>query len=97
MHEDAHEDSVPVTLKHIDASVLDVRLLCPLDLAVSKISRFSSQDRDDITALARRGLIKSAALRRRSQQAVENYVGNLETLKGAIELACRIVEDAEQR
>ena len=97
MHEDAHDDSVPLTLKHIDASVLDVRLLSALDLAVSKISRFSSQDRDDITALAKHGLIKSAALRRRSQQAMENYVGNLDTLKGSIDLACRIVEDAEQR
>ncbi len=97
MHEDVYDDSVPLTLKHIDASVLDVRLLSPLDLAVSKISRFSSQDRQDITALAKFGLIKAAALRRRAQQAVENYVGNLDTLKGSIELAARIVEDAEQR
>jgi hypothetical protein len=28
---------------------------------------------------------------------MENYVGNLDTLKDAIDLACRIVEDAEQR
>jgi hypothetical protein len=28
---------------------------------------------------------------------VENYVGTLDPLKGAIDLACRIVEDAEQR
>ena len=97
MHEDAHDDSVPLTLKRIDASILDVRLLSALDLAVSKISRFSSQDRDDITALGRHGLIKSAALRRRSEQAMANYVGNLDTLKGAIDLTCRIVEDAEQR
>ena len=97
MHEDAHDDSVPLTLKGIDASILDVRLLSALDLAVSKISRFSSQDRDDITSLGKHGLIRSAALRRRSEQAMENYVGDLDTLKGAINLACRIVEDAEAR
>jgi Nucleotidyltransferase of unknown function (DUF6036) len=97
LHEDARDDSVPLTLKHIDASILDVRLLSPLDLAVGKISRFSSQDRDDITALAKQGLIKAAALRRRSQQAMENYVGNLDILKSSIELAFRIVEDTEQR
>jgi hypothetical protein len=97
MHEDAHDDSVPLTLKRVDASILDVRLLSALDLAVSKISRFSSQDRDDITTLGKHGLIKSAALRRRSEQAMENYVGNLDTLRGTIDLACRIVEDAEQR
>jgi hypothetical protein len=97
LHENAHDDSVPLTLKGIDASVLDVRLLSALDLAVGKIIRFSSQDRDDITTLGRHGLIKSAALHRRSEQAMKNYVGNLDTLKGAINLACRIVEDAERR
>jgi hypothetical protein len=97
LHEDAHEDSVPLKLTGIDASILDVRLLSALDLAVSKISRFSSQDRDDITALGKQGLIKSAALRRRAEQAMQNYVGNLDAVKGAIDLACRIVEDAAQR
>ena len=97
LHEDAHDDSVPLRLTGIDASILDVRLLSALDLAVSKISRFSSQDRDDITALAKQGLIKSAALRRRAEQAMQNYVGNLDAVKGAIDLACRIVEDAAQR
>lgn len=97
MHEDAHEDSVSLTLKHTDASILDVRLLSPIDLAVSKISRFSHQDRDDIAALAKHGLIESAALSRRSHDALANYVGNLESLKGSISLACRIVEDVERR
>ena len=57
----------------------------------------SSNLGSDITTLGRHGLIKSAGLRRRAEKAMENYVGNLDTLKGAINLACRIVEDAEQR
>jgi hypothetical protein len=97
LHEDAHEDSVPLALKHIDASVLEVRLLSALDLAVSKISRFSSQDRDDITVLAQHDLIKSAALRRRSLEVMKSSIGDLHTLKSTIKFACRIVEDAEQR
>ncbi len=97
MHEDAQEDSVPLTLKHFDASVLDLRLLTAIDLAVSKISRFSSQDRDDIIALAKHDLIKSAVLRRRAEQAMVDYVGNLDSLKGSIDIACRIVEDTERR
>jgi hypothetical protein len=97
MHEDAYGDSVPLALKQMDASVLDVRLLSALDLAVSKISRLSSHDRDDITALGSRGLVKSEALRRRSEEALKNYVGNLDTLKGGIECACRILRDIEQR
>jgi hypothetical protein len=97
MHEDAHDASVPLTLKHIDATILEVRLLSALDLAVSKISRLSSQDRDDITALAKHGLIKSQALRLRSEEALKNYVGNLDSLRGSIDLACRIVRDFEPR
>ena len=93
-------DNLEVTYRDpdgIDASVLEVRLLSALDLAVSKISRLSSEDRNDIIALAKHGLIQSAALRRRSQQAMDNYVGNTETLRGGIDIACRLVEDIEQR
>jgi hypothetical protein len=96
MHEDARDDSIALSLQGIDPAVLNIRLLSALDLAVSKISRFSSQDRDDIGALARHRLIGSAPLRRRAEAALEGYVGNLDSLRGSIDLACRIVADAEQ-
>jgi hypothetical protein len=97
MHEDAHEDSIPLTLNGIDARKLDVRLLSPLDLAVSKLSRFSDQDRDDIVTLARRKLIKASSLRTRAEQALGGYVGSVERIQGNIVQACRIVDDTEQR
>ena len=96
MHEDAREDSVPLTLEGVNPKILDVRLLAALDLAVSKISRFSSQDRDDIVALARRGLVRAAPLRRRALEAAAGFVCDLATVRAAIELACRIVADAER-
>jgi hypothetical protein len=96
MHEDAYEDSVALALEGIDASILDVRLLSALDLAVSKISRFSSQDRDDIALLARRKLITSVRLQRRAEDAMAGYVGELTRLRNSIELARRIVADAEK-
>jgi hypothetical protein len=97
MHEDARADSVPLPLKDLDARVLDVRLLSALDLAVSKVSRFSSQDREDISSLARHGLIQSAPLRRRAVEAAEAFVGNLDRLRSSIDLACRIVEDKDNQ
>jgi hypothetical protein len=97
MHEDAHDDSVALALDGIDEHFLDIRLLSPLDLAVSKISRFSEQDRNDIGSLARRHLIDSKSLRLRALQALGGYVGNLDTLRGSIDLACRIVADIERR
>ena len=97
MHEDAQDDSLPLSLEGIDAGVLDVRLLTPLDLAVSKISRFSERDRGDIASLARHQLIRAAALRRRAEEAVVCYVGSIDRIRGSIESACRIVADVEGR
>jgi hypothetical protein len=64
---------------------------------VSKLSRFSEQDRDDIVTLARRKLIKSALLRLRAQQALGGFVGSIERIQGNIAQACRIVEDTVRR
>lgn len=97
MHEDAQDDSLPLSLEGINAQVLDVRLLAPLDLAVSKISRFSEQDRADIASLARHRPLSSTDLRRRAQEALSGYVGDLDRINGSIDLACRILEDMERR
>jgi len=96
LHDDAYEDAVPLVHDAIDHSVLDVRLLSAVDLAVSKLARFSSQDADDIALLARRGLVRATALRRRAAEALTGYVGDVARLRGSIEIAGRIVEDAEQ-
>jgi hypothetical protein len=97
MHEDSHADSLPLILEGIDSQVLDVRLLAPLDLAVSKISRFSAQDRADIASLVRHRAIDSAALRQRAFEALAGYVGNVDRVRGSIEAACRIVDDTIKR
>ena len=91
MHEDAQDDSIPLTLEGIDSRVLDVRILTPADLAVSKLGRFSDQDRADIAALARRGLVSVTQLERRALEALEIYVGDTERLRGNIASAVKIV------
>lgn len=97
MHEDAQEDSVPLTIEGLNPRILEVRLLSPLDLAVSKLGRFSSQDRDDIAALARHKLITATKLRQRAEEALVGYVGDTTRLQGSIELATRIVADINSR
>jgi hypothetical protein len=97
MHEDAQDDSTPLTLEGVDPGILEVRLLSALDLAVSKLGRFSSQDREDIVSLAQRKLISSARLRRRAEEALAGYVGDTIRLQGSIELAVRIIADIEAR
>ena len=98
MHENAHDDSVALSVEGVDPRMLDVRLLTPIDLAVSKLSRFSAQDRDDMAILARRGLIDATTLRARALEALGGYVGDTGRVRGSIETSCRIVADAaEQR
>jgi hypothetical protein len=91
MHEDAHRDSVPLALAGIDPSVLDVRVLAPVDLAVSKLGRFSAQDRVDIASLVRRGLVTPEALQTRATQALTGYIGDARRLQAHIALAVELV------
>jgi len=97
IHEDAQDDSVALTLDGVDPAVLDVRLLAALDLAVTKLGRFSSQDREDIATLARHKLISATKLRRRAEEALAGYVGDTARVRGSIELAVKVVADIERR
>lgn len=92
MHEDADDDALRVDVKGIDRKVLDVRVLTPLDLAVSKLARFSNQDREDILLLAARKLITAQSLRKRAEAALEAYVGNVLPVRNTIDIACRLIE-----
>jgi hypothetical protein len=96
LHQDAYADSLPVRIPGIDAARIQVRILSPLDLALTKIARFSEQDRADIELLAREGLIDAKALRRRAEEALQGYVGALDSVRTSIALACRLVEAAAQ-
>jgi hypothetical protein len=91
MHHDAYDDARPIALPGVDASRLAVKLLTPLDLAVSKLARFNDQDQEDIRALARAGLIVGGTLRRRAEEALPDYVGNLVRIRTSINVACRMV------
>lgn len=97
LHHDAYGDALPIPVKGVDPRRLEVRLLTPLDLAVSKLSRYSEQDQDDIRALARVRLIDAAALRRRAEAGLPDYVGNLDRIRNSIDLACRLVEAAGRK
>jgi hypothetical protein len=90
LHEDAHQDAVRLPLKGIEGARLFV--LQPLDLAVSKLARFSEIDREDILELARNRLITAQALRKRAEAALPYYVGNPVPVRTSIDLACRAIE-----
>lgn len=78
MHEDYLDDAIP-----LDLGVEQIRLhiLSPVDLAVSKIARFSDNDKEDIAALVRLGLTTADEIERRATSAVAGYVGGLAMLR----------------
>lgn len=96
LHEDAHIASERVDLPGNDGKVLEVRVLTPLDLAVSKLARFSDQDRADIELLAREKLVDAKTLRKRAEEALGGYVGDVTSVRSSIELACALVEAARK-
>lgn len=97
LHEDAHDDARSIDIPGIDKKLIDVRVLAPIDLAVSKLSRFTDQDREDILLLAGEGLIASASLRKRAEQALGGYVGDLTSVRNSIAIACRLIDSAQPR
>jgi hypothetical protein len=90
LHEDAHDDAWRLVLDGMEA--VRVLVLQPVDLAISKLSRFSEIDRGDILQLAKDALITTAALRLRAEEALPGYVGNLVPLRTSIMLACRDID-----
>jgi len=92
IHEDHREDAwrVPLGLSNIEVFVLS-----PVDLAVSKISRFAENDREDIATLVRQGLVTADAIERRANEALSCYVGNVDVLKTSIRLAVELAKKIE--
>jgi hypothetical protein len=97
LHEQAYEDSKPVDVPGVDKKLVEVRVLTAVDLAVSKLARFTDQDRADIELLAKKGLVNSAAVRQRAEQALQGYVGDLDSVRTSIALACRLIDSHRQR
>jgi Nucleotidyltransferase of unknown function (DUF6036) len=91
LHEHAYRDSMPLKLGGIDPKIVEVRLLSPVDLAVSKLARFAEHDQEDIKALAGEGLLNAKDLKKRAQEALKHYIGNPGPIKTSITLACRVI------
>jgi hypothetical protein len=92
LHEDAYENSQPVEIPGVDKKVIEVRMLSPVDLAVTKLARFADQDREDIELLAKRGLIDAVSLRKRAEEALGGYVGEVSSVRTSIDIACRLID-----
>lgn len=92
LHGDAYRDSQPVDIPGVDRKLIEVRVLSPVDLAVTKLARLTDQDREDIQLLARNALIDSDSLRKRAEEALAGYVGDVHSARTSIDIACRVID-----
>lgn len=78
MHENYQDDAIPVDL---GLHYLQVFVLSPVDLAVSKIARLAENDREDILQLVRLGLTTAEEIEQRANDALVGYIGNSNMLR----------------
>jgi hypothetical protein len=88
LHEDHERDAVEWTGIGNERRKIHLHVLSPVDLAVTKISRYSPQDREDILALASAGLFSPDQLRRRATEALRDHIGDRTPVMTSIELIC---------
>ena len=79
-----------------DLPRLVVKIISPVDLIVSKIGRFISRDRDDICAIAAAMPIDPEVVRKRTEEALEYYIGDTQYVRTSLGLALDIIRDCSR-
>jgi len=95
MHENYDRAAVPCTELNAGKRKIHVYFLSPVDLVVSKLSRYETVDKEDIRALAAQGLVTADAVRERAEEALGGYVGDLSRIRNSIKLACELIDEVQ--
>jgi hypothetical protein len=86
LHEHFDRDAVEWTGIGNEKRKIRLNVLAPVDLAVTKVSRYSEQDREDILALAKERLFTADQFRYRATEAMRDFVGDLSPVKISVDL-----------
>lgn len=76
LHPDHREASIEWQGIGNERRLIHLRVFCPVDLAVSKLSRFTEIDQQDIRDLAKHRYFTSPELQKRATEALDYYVGD---------------------
>lgn len=76
LHPDHRESCVEWMGIGNESRLVQLHVFCPVDLAVSKLARFSTNDQADILALAQKRFFTTAQLQQRATEALGYYVGD---------------------
>lgn len=91
-HPDAFERATPLfTSKN---GRLHLKILAPVDLAITKVGRFQDHDRQDIEALARCGLLNAEEFRKLAQEATDYLATDPTPVLANIRDAVKLVESS---
>lgn len=91
MHENAYDNAIPVAVRGVDPKLLTVKLLSPVDLAVSKVARLTDKDREDIRTLARAKLFTAKEFKDRALEALSGHNVSVAQIRSHIEVAVKDV------
>ena len=90
LHPDAETDAIFIA--SLAEKKVKLMVLTPTDLAVTKIGRFYDPDREDIISLAKEGLLKAEAVKKRTEEALDYYVGDDRFVKINIKEAVEYIQ-----
>ena len=94
MHEDYLDDALPVPL---GTDLIEVYMLSPIDLVISKIARFAGPDAEDIAGVISRFHIRAEAIQQRAEEALGGYVGNTDYLRMNLREVLKMAERLSAR
>ncbi len=97
LHPDHREDSAAWEGIGNERRLIHLRVFCPVDLAVSKLSRFSEIDREDILELARQRYFDTAQLKQRATEALDYYVGDTRWIHLNLGQICEEIDTPSSR
>jgi len=84
LHEDYQQDALDVDL---GLAMIRLKVLSPIDLAVSKLARYADNDKQDIQQLVKLGLVDADKMKQRANDALSAFVGGQAMVKFNIEEA----------
>ncbi len=97
IHPDHAEDALVVEGEEFANRNICLKILNPVDLAVSKIARFVGKDKEDIKQLALYRLINAPEVEQRTMEALDYYVGNTTMLNLNLRDALEIINQVQTR
>lgn len=93
LHEDYIRDAIKVP---IDSHLIEVYVLSPVDLVVSKIARYSGPDAGDIEEILKAKLVTGAEIEVRAKKALTGYIGNTSWVQHNLNEVLKVARQLEE-